>query len=113
MSNEFWVEVESLLDKTIPEAIEYRVHYNEQGEIYLCTMQNHPVDTTYLVVSQDEYNRYYHYKVVKGKLVHIAHDSKYRVQLHKSSTGFRVAAGHAGLVVEDDYSDVEYYEYNN
>ena len=111
MSNEFWAEFETLLDRTIPEAIEYRVHYNEQGEIYLCTMQNHPVDTTYLVVTRDEYDRYFDYRVVDAKLKKVDRDAVYRVQLRKSTAGFPVAKGHAGLVVEDDYPDVEHYEY--
>lgn len=111
MSNEFWAEVETLLDRTTPEAIEYRVHYNEQGEIYLCTMQNHPVDTTYLVVTREEYDRYFDYRVVDAKLKKVEHDAVYRVQLQKSTAGFLVAKGHASLLVEDDYEDTEHYEY--
>lgn len=111
MSNEFWAEFETLLDRTIPEAIEYRVHYNEQGEIYLCTMQNHPVDTTYLVVTRDEYDRYFDYRVVDAKLKKVDRDAVYRVQLRKSNSGYRVANGHASIVVEDEYEDTEHYEY--
>jgi len=111
MSNEFWAEVNSLLDTTILEAIEYRVHYNEQGEIYLCTMQNHPPGTDYLVVTRDEYDRYFDYCVVNDKLKKIDRDAGYRVQLRKSTVGYRVVNGHASLVVEDDYPHVEYYEY--
>jgi hypothetical protein len=112
MSNEFWAEVNSLLDKTIPEAIEYRVHYNEQGEIYLCTMQNHPVETDYLVVSKDEYDRYFDYRVVDAKLKKTVHDAGYRVQLQQSNTGYKTVKHHASLLVEDEeYTDVEYYEY--
>jgi len=112
MSNEFWAEFESLLDKTIPEAIEYRVHYNEQGEIYLCTMQNHPLDTDYLVVTRAEYERYFDYCVVDAKLKKIDRDAVYRVQLRKSNTGYKTVKHHASLLIEDEeYPDVEYYEY--
>ena len=114
MSNEFWAEFESLLDKTTPESIEYRVHYNEQGEIYLCTMQNHPVDTDYLVVTRDEYDRYFDYRVVDSKLKKIVHDAGYRVQLHKSQSGYKTVKSHASLLIEDEeYPDTEYYEYRN
>jgi len=114
MSNEFWAEVNSLLDTTILEAIEYRVHYNEQGEIYLCTMQNHPPGTDYLVVTRDEYDRYFDYRVVNAKLKKIDRDAGYRVQLHKSITGYKTVKGHASLLLEDeDYPNTEHYEYRN
>jgi len=113
MSNDFWAEFETLLNKKVPEALEYRVHYNQLGEIYLCTMQNHPLDTQYLVVTREEYDRYFDYYVVNKLLKKIDKDSSYRVQLQKSTTGFKVVKGHAGIVVEDDYPDVEYYEYRN
>ena len=113
MNKEFWDEVESLLSKRDQEAIEYRLHYNDRG-IYLCTMQNHPVDTQYLVVTKDEYERYFDYCVVEGKLKKIVHDAGYRVQLQKSNTGYRVVKGHAGLILEDEeYPDIEHYEYRN
>ena len=114
MSNEFWAEFESLLDKSKPEPIEYRVHYNTAGEIYLCTMQQHPADTAYLVVTKNEYDEYFHYCVEEGQLKRILQDSGYRVQLQKSTTGFKVVKDHAGLLVEDeDWDNVEYYEYRD
>lgn len=114
MSNEFWDEFERLLDKREPEAVEYRVHYNDSGEIYQCTMQNHPVDTNYLVVSKGEYDRYFDYYVVENTLKKIVRDSGYHVQLQKSETGYKTVRGHAGLLLEDEiYPDVEYYEYRN
>jgi hypothetical protein len=114
MSNEFWAEFESLLDTTEQEAVEYRVHYNDGGEIYLCTMQNHPVDTTYLVVTKAEYDTYFNYRVVEGTLKRIVHSSGYRVQLRKSDSGFKTVMGHASLLIEEEsYPNVEYYEYRN
>lgn len=114
MNDEFWAEFEQLLDKRDQEAIEYRVHYNDSGEIYLCTMQNHPVDTDYIVVTKDEYDRYFDYYIVEGKLVKIVRDSGYRVQLQKSDNGYKTVKGHAGLILEDEeYPEIEYYEYRN
>jgi hypothetical protein len=114
MSNEFWAEFESLLTPESIEKLEYRIHYNDGGEIYQCTMQQHPDTTQYLVVTKDEYDRYFDYTVVEGKLKKIARDAGYHVQLQKSDTGFPTVKGHASLILEDeDYPEVEYYEYRN
>lgn len=114
MSNDFWQEFESLLDKRDREAVEYRLHYNDGGEIYLCTMQNHPVDTKYIVVTKDEYDHYFHYRVVEGRLKRIVHDGGYHVQLQPSAAGYKTVKGHASLLLEDEeYPNVEYYEYRN
>jgi hypothetical protein len=114
MSNEFWAEFESLLDQRDQAAPEYRIHYTDGGDIYQCTMTNHPLDTNYLVVTKNEYDEYFHYKVVEGQLKRIVHDSGYHVQLQKSSSGYKTVKGHASLVLEDEeYTNVEYYEYRN
>ena len=115
MNNDFWDEFSNLLDPVSVTELEYRLHYNELGEITLCTMSDHPDSTQYLVVTKDEYENYFRYCVVKGKLVKIEHDSQYRVRLKKSTTGFPTVAGHAGLVIEENevYNNIEYYEPNN
>jgi hypothetical protein len=113
MSKDFWAEFEQLLDKRDCEAIEYRLHFTASGDIHLGTMQNHPTNTEYLVVSKDEYDNYFNYRVVNGKLKRIVHDSGYHVQLQKSMSGYATVKGHANLLLEDDYHDKEYYEYRN
>lgn len=113
MSNEFWAEFEKLLDKREPVKLEYRVHYNDGGQIYLCTMQEHPENTNYLVVTKEEYDRYFDYYVVENQLKKIDRDAGYRVQLRKSQTGYKTVKGHASLILEEDYPEVEYYEYRN
>jgi hypothetical protein len=114
MSNEFWTEFESLLDKSEPESIEYRLHYTDGGDIYACTMQQHPENTNYVVVIKPEYDKYFEYAVVEGKLKRIVSDSGYHVQLQKSDRGFKTVKGHASLLIEDEeYTEVEYYEYRN
>lgn len=52
-----------------PEPIEYRLHYDQNGRITMCSMQNHPENTQYLVVSKQEYENYWMYKIDKGQLV--------------------------------------------
>jgi hypothetical protein len=115
MSKEFWDEFNSLLIQPTTVELEYRLHYNDAGEIYLGTTHDHPTDTQYVVVSQTEYNRYFDYRVVDGNLKKIEHNAGYRVKLYKSTSGTPVVAGHAGLVVEptEEYTDIEYYDYRN
>ena len=114
MNNDFWDEFQNLLVITHKVEIEYRLHYNELGEITCCTMQQHPDSDSYIVVTKEEYDNYFQYRVVNGKLVRIEHDAQYCVRLKRSTTGYPVVAGHAGLVIETDevYNNVEYYEPN-
>lgn len=97
-----------------PVVIEYRLHYNELGEIYLCTMVDHPATTSYVVVDKDTYDTYFMYRVVKEQLVKIDNDAGYRVKLQKSNQGFAVVKDHAGLLIENEtYPNIEYYAYRN
>ena len=113
MSQEFWDEVARLIEPIVPLEIEYRVYYDDDGNIYRCSMIDHePGD--YIVVSKEQYDLPSHYKVIKGTLVKIDNDAGYRVQLRKSTTGYPVVAGHAGLLIEDEeYPNREYYARTN
>ena len=113
MSKEFWDEVAGLLKPAPKVILEYRVYYNEDGDITSCSMQDH-AEGNYIVVSKDEYDNYFKYRVIKGKMIKIDIDARYYVQLRKSTQGFKVVRGHAGLLIEDeDYTDIEYYARNN
>lgn len=96
------------------EELEYRVHYNEQGFIYMCSMQAHPDNTNYLVVTKDEYDNYMRYQVKDNQLVKIDRTRKHRVQLKSSDHGYTVVRNHAGIILEstDEYKDIEHYENN-
>lgn len=97
----------------VDEPREYRLHYNTSGGIYLCTCQNHPKDTKYLVVDETTYSEYYKYHVVDGKLKIIDLSPDYRVQLKSSDRGYPVVKNHAGVVLENEqFNDIEYYESN-
>jgi hypothetical protein len=112
---EFWREVESLITPPVVTRIEYRLFYNPNGDIVKCTMIAEPTEETYIVVSQFEYNQYFLYQVVDKKLKKIDNDPGYRVQLKKSTTGFTVVDGHAGLILEsgETYTDTEIYGHTN
>lgn len=93
--------------------IEYRLHYNNMGEIIMCSQQQHPNNTQYLVVTKIEYDNYFRYAVVDNKLKKIDHNPGYRVQLKSSTQGYCVVKNHAGIILEnEDYKDIEYYESN-
>jgi hypothetical protein len=53
------------------EPIEYRLHYDDTGRIILCSMRNHPKDTKYLVVTEEEYKNYWQYEVKNNTLMFI------------------------------------------
>jgi hypothetical protein len=99
----------------IEETIEYRFHYNQNGDIYMCTMRNHPTDTDYLVVSEKEYYNYSEYRIVDGKLKTVDKTTGYHVQLKRSNQGCRVVKNHAGIILanNEEYRDIEFYEIRN
>lgn len=104
----------AMMQPIIEEVKEYRLHYEKNGHITMCTMINHPIDTQYVVVSKDEYDNYFRYTIVDGKPKKIDNDPGYRVQLVSSSEGYAVVKKHAGLILEptDTYNEIEYYAAN-
>jgi len=115
MNKEFWNEVEALINPVIPVELEYRLYYNELGEITSGSMANHSGTDNYIVVTQTEYNRYFDYRVAEHKLKKIDRDSGYCVKLTKSDCGFCVVKNHAGLILEPEetFPTIEYYAYRN
>jgi hypothetical protein len=95
--------------------IEYRIYYDEDGNITACAMVQHPPGDNYIVVSRDEYENYFRYFIKNGKLVLLSSikEQDYTSLIVKSDTGIKVVVGQSNLVLEDDdqYLDVEYYNY--
>jgi hypothetical protein len=113
MNQEFEFEIESLLYSIQPPAIEYRLYYNEGGNITACTMIEDPaIIGSYVVVDKETYDNYFRYTVVDGKLKKFESDAQYRVKLRKSTQGLAVVKNHAGIILEsgDECQDIEYYE---
>jgi len=98
----------------IPEPIEYRIHYDDTGNITLCTMQQHPADSRYLVVDKETYDNYAKYRVnvIKKQLEKVAIDPGVSVKLKRSDQGYAVVRHHASLILEphESYKNVEYYD---
>jgi hypothetical protein len=97
---------------TEDEPLEYRLHYNELGDIFMCSMQQHPTNEKYIVVDRDTYDRYFKYRVIDGKLELINNFSGVKPSLVKGKKDFRVVKNHAALLLEpnEQYADVEYYD---
>lgn len=95
--------------------LEYRLHYDDQGNITMCTMQQHPESTQYVVVTKEEYHNYYQYRIENKKLKLIDRNPIYSVQLLKSNSGYQVVKDHAGILLESDetYANTEYYDTTN
>ena len=92
-----------------PEPVEYRFHYDEFGHITMCSMQNHPENTEYVVVNKEQYDDYAKYAI------EVVLNPGVSVQLKRSTKGWRAVKYHAGIVLEDneDYDLVEYYDTNS
>lgn len=102
----------SLIEKPTVEPIEYRIHYDDSGNIIMCSMQQHPDNSQYLVVSKHDYDNYFRYRVVDKKLKQIDIEHGCRVLLKKSNTGYRVIKNHAGILLEmgENFDEIEYYD---
>ena len=112
---EFFEEVNRLLVVTPDPITEYRLYYDEEGSIILCSMQNHSPDSNYVVVTKEVYDNYHKYCVVNGQLKEIKFDDGLQRPFVKSKKGFRVVQNNAALLLEadEDYSDIEYYDKRN
>lgn len=101
----------------IPEPIEYRIHYDSAGNIIMCSMQQHPSNTEYLIVDKETYDNYAKYRVniAKKQLEKVANDPGVSVKLKRSDQGYCVVKNHAGIILEpnETYKTVEYYDANN
>lgn len=96
--------------------VEYRLYYDESGSIVMCMMQApFPDNNSYVVATKAQYELYWKYKVVNGKLEAIPDNVEYKIALVKSSSGFRVVKNHAALLLTDNeqYTDIEYYDTRN
>lgn len=111
-------------DKAIEEALvnlippvsvvpEYRIYYDEFGNITACAMVQHPPGENYIIVSVEQYHNYWRYRVKNGKLEPIKIDASSTNILRKSDKGFKVVKGHANLLLDDKehFENVEFYAY--
>jgi len=102
------------------EPAEYRLYYDEGGNIRWASVRNHPTDIEYdyIIVPKEvheEHNKYrINLKTLKTELIPI--DSGLHVMLVKSTKGYKVIKHHANLLLEneDNYQgETEYYGAND
>lgn len=95
--------------------IEYRLHYNEQGDIYMCSMQQHPDTDSFIVVTREQYDLYFRYRVEHGKLKLIEHDMGIKKPFKLSDKGFKTVRNHPALILlpDETYKETEYYDHRN
>lgn len=98
---------------------EYRLYYNAQGIIYRGDKVDIDLreEESYIVVDKDIYLDQNSYRIENQQLVRIQHDIPIArgFRFVKSNQGIRVVKNHIALPLsaEEQYHDVEYYEYTN
>jgi hypothetical protein len=96
---------------------EYRLYYNEDGSIRGLWETDHPEGNYVVIDNPDVFNRQSTQllKVVNGQLTVIDPRAPQRIKLKKSNAGQAVVRGNAALVimVDEIYSDTEYYDQTN
>lgn len=96
--------------------VEYRLYYDDSGTVVMCMMQApFPDNKSYVVVNKEQYELYWKYRIVNGKLESIPVNVGYRTAFVKSTKGFRVVKNHAALLLveNEQYPDIEYYDTRN
>lgn len=94
------VKAFSMIKPDVAESFEYRIHYDETGKIFMCTMQQHPVDTKYIVVTKEEYDNYFRYYVDNGELKLIPLPKSYQEPLTKETLRKTSVKKHAAILYE-------------
>jgi len=117
---DFWEEVRRLeLANQSPDPVyEYRLYYNDSGEITagIPVIVNRPLpdlpQDPYIVVSLDEYRNSANKVVHDGRLEKKRFDIDIQNYLIKSTKGFRVVKNNAALLINNDeqYQDTEFYD---
>lgn len=105
----------ALIEPVVLQHLEYRLYYDDTGNIIHCSMQQHPDGNNYIAVDKEIYDNYFRYHIKNGKLIPIAIAHNYKVQLIKSDTGYPVVRNHAALLLEpnETYDNIEHYDSRN
>jgi hypothetical protein len=92
----------SLINAPTVSTVDYRLHYDPAGQIYLCTQQQHPTDTTWISVTADQYAQYWLYEVKHNELKLVNRDPGLRNNFHALYAEVPHVPGHAALILETE-----------
>ena len=112
----FLAEVAALVDAPKEIVVEYRVFYDDTGEIVGQSMTEPHLEGTYIIVTKEEYNNIHKYAKVKdGELKLRTLNAGYKRQLIPGGKPFVVVKNHAGILLEQDetYDNTEQYGYRD
>jgi hypothetical protein len=113
-----------LLDKPVPIEYEYRIYYDESGNITATSptvkdAEMYGFTGNYIIVDEDTYKNVFvevHKYIVHNSKITVKKDNAAQTpQLEKSQTGFKTVKNVPGIILEDGetYKDIEYYDYKN
>ena len=93
---------------------EFRIYYNEEGQVTMYCETDHPPDTNYIVIDNPDVffkTNTGRLRVINGELK-IVDPNLTRTHLAKSNIGQPVVKGMAALALEpaEQYQDIEYYD---
>lgn len=93
---------------------EFRIYYNQEGQVTMYCETDHPPDTNYIVIDNPDVffkTNTGRLRVINGELK-IVDPTLTRTHLAKSTTGQPVVKGMAALALEpaEQYQDIEYYD---
>lgn len=103
-------------DRQRPKQVtEYRLYYNEVGEVTMYCEVNHPKEGNYIVIDHPDVffkNNTSLMRVVDGQLKILKSQPLNYSKLQKSLQGQPVVRGMAAVALtpEDNYTDIEYYD---
>jgi hypothetical protein len=107
------IQAFAMMQLVVEEVREYRLHYDSGGMTF-GSMSNHPANTTYVVVTEYEYENCFRYEIYNSKLRKIDNNPGTRVRLSISTAGYAVVKTHANLLLEptDTCAEIAYYADN-
>jgi hypothetical protein len=94
---------------------EYRAYYDADGWVTGFSGSGFPDTDNWINISREIYvtHDWSCMRVVDGKIFRVEPVYFHHFALTRSNKGVRVVKGHAGIVIEDDYLETEYYERRN
>ncbi len=107
-----------LIDPPKKIEFEYRLYYNDKGEIYRTTnLKSDPIEPgNYIVVDNSIYKNYVKYRIINGEPCLVPQSIGFvQPGLIRSEKGIAVVKNNASLplTADDEYNDIEHYDYRS